>query len=353
VIRLLARSQLEAGIRVQVCAVLESDPTEHPFSQALRADGVEVTTIQLPPRSYLSEWRELQRVMGRIGPSVVHTHGARSDVVAGLAARNAGLPRVTTVHGYTGGDLKNRVYEWCQTMSFRRFEAVVAVSNPLVERLVANGVPRERVHMVRNAWAPAGVATERAAARAALGLDPGEYVIGWVGRVTHEKGLDVLIDALHEYGTNSPLVAVVGAGRERPALEARAAACGVSSRIRWCGEVPDAGRVFKAFDLLVLSSRTEGTPMVLFEAMATGTPVVASRVGGVPDVIDDTAGWLIPSENPAVLAGAIRWAREHPEAGRERAARASARLSTEFTPRTWVERYNAVYLAVQASAPRA
>jgi glycosyltransferase involved in cell wall biosynthesis len=127
----------------------------------------------------------------------------------------------------------------------------------------------------------------------------------------------------------------------------------VSSRIRWCGEVPDAGRVFKAFDLLVLSSRTEGTPMVLFEAMATGTPVVASRVGGVPDVIDDTAGWLIPSENPAVLAGAIRWAREHPEAGRERAARASARLSTEFTPRTWVERYNAVYLAVQASAPRA
>jgi glycosyltransferase involved in cell wall biosynthesis len=235
-------------------------------------------------------------------------------------------------------------------MCFRRFEAVVAVSNPLVERLVAHGVPRERVHMVRNAWAPSGVAIDRGGARAALGLDPREYVIGWVGRVTHEKGLDVLIDALHEYGPDAPLVAVVGAGRERTALEARAAAHGVTSRIRWCGEVPEAGRLFKAFDALVLSSRTEGTPIVLFEAMATGTPVIASRVGGVPDVIDDATGWLIASEQPRLLADAIRWAREHPAEGRERATRASARLSTAFTPRTWVERYNAVYDTVQPKA---
>src|SRR5713101_3623616 len=88
----------------------------------------------------------------RLRPAVVHTHGYRPDVVDAGAARRLGIPTVTTVHGFTGGGWKNRFYERVQRRSHRRFDAVVAVSRPLVEQLLRDGVPPRRLHLVQNAW---------------------------------------------------------------------------------------------------------------------------------------------------------------------------------------------------------
>jgi glycosyltransferase involved in cell wall biosynthesis len=134
----------------------------------------------------------------------------------------------------------------------------------------------------------------------------------------------------------------------RRSLDAQAGALGLNGRIRWHGVVPDSARVLGAFDVCVLSSRTEGTPMVLFEAMAAGVPVVATAVGGVPDVVSSREAVLVPSDDPVVLADRIRDLYDNAGPARERARAARARLERDFAVAPWLARYEAIYREVAA-----
>jgi glycosyltransferase involved in cell wall biosynthesis len=346
VVRALAAGQAARGTRVGVLAILDTGAREPAFLTSLREAGVVVHARPIPPRQYGLERAAVRAVCEAAGPAVVHTHGYRADVLAGSVARSLGLPTATTVHGFTGGDLKNRLYEWLQRRSFRRFGAVVAVSKPLVERLARAGVSRRRIHLVRNAWSAPAPALSRAEARARLGIADDAFRIGWVGRFTREKGPDLIVDALARLGDRRVRVSMIGDGRERAALVAQAASLGVADRIDWHGTVPDASRLFAAFDCFVLSSRTEGTPMVLFEAMATKTPIVAASVGGVPDVLDGGEALLVPAEQPASLAEAIGRVHDDRPSAQSRAAQAEARLHTTFGLEPWLERYDAIYSAL-------
>jgi glycosyltransferase involved in cell wall biosynthesis len=226
---------------------------------------------------------------------------------------------------------------------------VIAVSRPVARELARRGVPGDRIHVIPNAYGTDGARLEPAAARERLGVPPGGVHVGWVGRVTPEKGLDVMLDALSHLDDLPITLSVIGDGRARPGLESRAATAGTGARIRWHGRVPDAGPLFPAFDLFVLSSRTEGTPMVLFEAMAAGVPIVATAVGGVPDVVSDEEAILVPAEDPRSLAEAIREAVLHPEAAAARARAARTRLEERFGLGAWVGRYRDVYDSVRAT----
>src|SRR5213075_3189165 len=127
-------------------------------------------------------------------PDVVHSHGYRADVIDALFLRRR-VPIVTTVHGFTGGDLKNRFYQWLQCRAYRRFDAVVAVSR-LLSRELAERIGTSRLHLVPNAYSCASETLGRAAARSALGLPNDAVLVGWVGRLSPEKGPDVLLEAL-------------------------------------------------------------------------------------------------------------------------------------------------------------
>ena len=212
--------------------------------------------------------------------------------------------------------------------------------------------------MIQNAWQETAPAFDRATARETLGIPGGgedEFRIGWVGRLSREKGLDLLIEALARPPlTELPChLSVVGSGIEEPGLRVRARALGVDQRIQWHGVIPDVARQFAAFDALVLSSRTEGTPIVLFEAMAARVPIIAARVGGVPDVVSPAEACLVPPNDPTALAEAIREVYGHGADARARAQRAHERLTTAFTLRPWLDRYAAVYrLVTLRHAPR-
>jgi glycosyltransferase involved in cell wall biosynthesis len=303
------------------------------------------------PRGYRRERAALAELCRRLRPSVVHTHGYRPDVLDAGVARRIGIPVVTTVHGFTGGDWKNRVYEWLQCRAFRRFDAVVAVSQPLKVRLARSGVSLERIHVVPNAWRMLAPPLDRATARRALGLDSDAFVVGWVGRLSHEKGADVLLDALGHLRDLPLVAAVVGDGAEQGALVARARRLGLEQRVRWLGAVPDAAARFSAFDLFALSSRTEGSPMVVFEAMAAGVPIVATSVGGVPEMLSAEEAAFVPPEQPGALASAIRAAYQAPAVAAARAGRARLRLCRDFGTEQWCERYDAVYRTVTEGSP--
>ncbi|HSM59559.1 MAG TPA: glycosyltransferase, partial [Longimicrobiales bacterium] len=283
VVSTLAAGQVEAGHRVQVAVVLHEEEPDHPFLARLAGAGLATETLVVPVRGYLAERRAVRATLRAFGSRVLHTHGYRPDVVDGPVARGLGLGSVTTVHGFTTGRARNRLYEHLQRRAYRRFDAVTVVSETLREDLVARGVPPERIHVVRNAWRAGPGARGRAEAREALGL-AGETGarLGWIGRMTPEKGPDVMVRALARCGTEGLRLSMVGEGRMRSDLVQLAEELGVGERITWHGAVTEAGDLVAAFDLVVLSSWTEGTPMVLLEAMAAGVPVVATAVGGIP-----------------------------------------------------------------------
>jgi len=347
VVRLLSEGQAQAGEEVHLAAVVpDRGPWEH-LLDAVAAPEVARHPIAVPARGYRRERAALDRLCRSLRPDVVHTHGFRPDVVDGGVPRALGVATVTTVHGFTGGGWRVRLYERLQRRAHRSFDAVAAVSRPLSRRLASAGVEEARLHVIPNAWRASDAPLERAAARRVLGLPEDETVIGWVGRVSVEKGLDVLLDALARLADLPLSVVVLGDGPERGRLARRAERGGL--RVFWRGVVSNADRFFPAFDLFVQSSRTEGTPIALFEAMAAALPIVATAVGGVPDVVSAPEALLVPPEDPARLAAAIRSTIERRDLSAARGVAARRRLCAEFDVERWVERYRLMYLAARRS----
>lgn len=342
VVSTLAAAQRRSGHTVVVAPTLSRAGDGWNFAASLEHADVELVPLIVPHRGYLREQALIRDLCRTHNVSVVHTHGYRSDIVGGHAGHSSGRPVVTTVHGFTGGGLKNRAYEQIQRFVFRRFDAVVVVSRLQADQLRAGGVPAERLHVVPNALSPHPSPLARNEAREALGLPQEGVLAGWVGRVSREKGIDVFIDALASITDPRIDAAILGDGPERAPESARAESL-APGRFRWLGSVPDAAKYFAAFDLFVLSSRTEGLPMVMLEAMAAGRPIVTTSVGGIPDLISPAEGLLVAPEDPKALAAAIRSLVLDRDAAETRARAARERQRAQFDVASWSARYEAIY----------
>jgi len=340
-------------MEIHLVPVLDQGQDDHPFLSGI--DGrVRVHPLVLPPRRYVLERREIRSLITKENLSMVHTHGYRADVVSSGAGTKVGARRVTTVHGFTGGGLRNRLYEWAQRTALRGFDAVVAVSRTLKEELRTSGISDDRLYTIPNSRRAPTSFMDRRQAREALGLSQAGFHVGWVGRLSREKGPDVMLDALAHLAARDPddgfQATFIGEGRLRSELEETASGLDVRGRVRFLGRVPDAAEVLPAFDVLVLSSRTEGTPIVALEGMMAGVPLVATQVGGVPDLLGSDAALLVPPEAPRALSEAIARVREHPGEAIARACRAKVRAHEGSSVDSWAERYIRVYEEVTAAS---
>jgi glycosyltransferase involved in cell wall biosynthesis len=343
----LAVEQRAEGKSAHVAELVETGGAETALAARLRTFGVDVHTLAYPPRSYRSQFSALRRLVKSVAPDVIHSHGYVSDVLAAvIKSVDRGQRLVSTVHGFTGGDWKNRLYERLQRRAFRRFDAVVGVSRRLSTDLIESGLSAARVHTIPNAWRALAPPADRTPARRALGVPGDVFSLGWVGRVSYEKGLDVLVKALPQLVDIPLRLTVVGDGVLRASVQESADRLGVASRISWAGVVDDAAHLMRAFDLLVISSRTEGTPMNLLEAMGAGVPVLTTSVGGIPDVVSDAEAMLVAPDDPIRLAGAIREIYGDPKAGVERAERARERVRSVFGVTAWLKAYDRVYASL-------
>jgi glycosyltransferase involved in cell wall biosynthesis len=311
----------------------------HDFVARLREDRVETTEIRSGRRRYAREVRELTALLRDWRPDVVHTHVYHADIVGYVAARRAGVPVVATVHGLTGGSLKNRFYQWLDLQALKRVDGVVCVSSPLVARMHAAGIPRDRVHLVPNAH-DGSTALSRPEARAILGFDDQAVLVGWIGRLSHEKGADRFVRVIDSVRAGSRGV-VIGDGPERTNLERQIAATGAP--VALVGARPDAARLVSAFDVLAITSRTEGLPMTVLHAMAAEVPVVATAVGALPDALGDSAGWLVEPTSESDFSTALREALADRPSARARAQRGRARLERLYSLDRWLDAMNRVY----------
>lgn len=348
VVQGLATGLAARGHHVDVIAVVEPDVRTVDFRAPLDAAGVRVHEVRLHGRNYYGEYRALRRLLRQLEPQVLHTHGYRADLLHGIVVRPPTTANVSTLHGSSRLGGLSHTFEWLQERALRHFDAVVAVSRPLQRHLAQLGVPDEALYYVPNATR-APTPLERDEARAALGADADAFVIGFIGRLIPIKGVDVLLQALAALRDKRWQGVIVGDGPERAILEVMAAALQIADRVRFVGEREHAARFLGAFDLFVLPSRSEGTPIVLLETMAAGVPVIASSVGGVPDVVRaPDEGQLVPAEDPRALADALRASLDAPDDARAGAGLAQARIRREYDFDAWIERHEALYASAMA-----
>jgi glycosyltransferase involved in cell wall biosynthesis len=279
-----------------------------PFLERARADGFEAVELR---ENFPRLGRAIREVAGhlrRLRADVLCCSGYKPDLIGWRAARRAGIPVVAIAHGWTGATWKVRLNEAVDRLILRWFDGIVCVSAAQADRVVRAGTPSSRVVIIRNAIDtrafddPDPEARQRARD---FFPSPPALVVGAAGRLSPEKGFDVLIDAAAQVVAERPDVGFLlcGDGPLREALTRRAAERGLGARFVFAGFRTDVERLLPGWDLAALSSHTEGLPVAVLEALAAGVPVVATAVGGTPEVVEDGVnGYLVPPANPDALA---------------------------------------------------
>jgi glycosyltransferase involved in cell wall biosynthesis len=259
------------------------------------------------------DWRVVTGLLAacrREKVAIWHGHDYKTNALGLLLRRFWPMRLVTTVHGWVHHTARTPLYYRIDQLCLPRYEKVICVSDDLLEACLASGVPAKRCLVLENGID--GIEYTRrqtiADARAKLGLPTEGFVIGAAGRLAGEKGFDVLIRSVHALlaqGLDARVV-IVGEGGERGNLERLARELGVADRVQLPGWQADVRGYFEAMDVFALSSRREGLPNVLLEAMALEVPVVATRVNGVPRLVQDGRnGSLVEPGDHTGLAAAL------------------------------------------------
>jgi glycosyltransferase involved in cell wall biosynthesis len=339
----VARAAKERGDQVVFLA-----PTRGPFTDLVESEGMALRLVDVSRTFRLADaWR-----LGRLlrGVDVLHTHTAlAANVMSRVAGRVAGVPVVSHLHienHFRPQPAPAAVLRTLDNATARLAARVVTVSDATRRALVAQGYPASHVEVVPNGVAlPVGGG---AASRA--GVPDGVPLVGEVGRLCDVKGQRELIEALRLLpGVHAVLVGedLETGGSYRALLEREARRLGVADRVVFAGYRRDAGAILEGIDVAVLPSWIEGMPLVVLEAMARRRPVVATAVGGTPEVVvDGETGLLVPPRDSTALAEAIRslvadpaLARRLGEAGYERVA---GEFSVEAMTRRLLEIYDEV-----------
>jgi glycosyltransferase involved in cell wall biosynthesis len=334
------------GVDVHLVLVLDETEHDHLFLELVSSEIV-THPVFVPRRAYRYEFRELGKLFRRLRPQIVHTHVYRANVIAAAAARRLKVPVVSTAHGFTGRSLKIRVFQAMERVSFRRADAVVAVSRALGEELARFKLPASRIHVIANARSYPEAPIPRNEARGRLGVGPENFVVGWVGRLGREKAPDIMLEAIEDLVSVGRIpdlrVAMVGDGPNLESLKKQSRDLGCDGIVSWLGLIPNAARLFRGFDVIVMSSRSEGTPIVALEAMALGVPLVATDVGGIVDLTGREAAAIVPPEDPSALARAVEAVYTDRVAAAHRARLAKERIASHASVERWARRHVDIY----------
>jgi glycosyltransferase involved in cell wall biosynthesis len=334
-------------------------PGEGSFDELARRYGAHHEMLdalgpELDPVRDLRSLLALVRIVRRVRPHIVHTHTAKAGMVGRLAARLGGGPRPIVIHTYHGhvlsgyfGRLQEGFYRLLERGLGRISDRLVAVSGAVADELIELHVaPRERFTVV-----PLGLELDRFlavapgdgdAVRTALGLQPDDVLLTTVGRLVPIKRLDVLLEAFARAGGALHL-AVVGDGELRADLEAQADRLGIADRVTFLGFRTDLDAIQAATDVAVLSSDNEGTPVALIEAAAAATPAVATRVGGVADVVRPDTGRLVDAGDADGMAAALTELAGDPELRARLGAAARDHVRARFASERLLDDIDALY----------
>jgi len=324
-----------------------------PFAQMAEEAGIPVDVINMKNKFNFLAVARMVRIIRRHEIDIVHTHGVRANLVGRLGARLAGVKHiVTTVHSVLEQDyptfLARMTNKFMEKLTERYVECFVTVSDLLKQDLVAKGTRPERVVTIYNGikledFQPAKVSTD---VRSRLRLPVELPVVGIIARLHPVKGHGIFLRAARQVLKELPQARflIVGSGFHRPWIEAEVERLGLKKNVIFTGFMEDIPGVLAALDVLVISSLSEGFGLTAVEAMAMEVPVVATRVGGLPEIITDGEnGLLVPAGDAGALAKKILWLLENPVAGENMAKKGRATVEEKFTIQGMAQQTQALY----------
>jgi len=340
-----------AGIELSVSYLFDRDGS--PGAARLRQRGIEPELVPVGGLLSPSSMRTVRRHLAERRPDVVHTHLLYADLLGGVAARSLGLPSVSTVHVMAWeGDARERAkLRLAAAVRRRSAGRVVAVSDVARELFLRAGWDTpERVVTVRNGIAGETRPGAGGGVRAELGLRPDDVVVSMVTVLRAGKGHDVALEAVGALRERFPRLRllVLGDGPQRAEIERLAAPLGDAAVL--AGHRDDVMAVLDASDLVLHPSSADAFPTALMEAGAAGVPVVASDVGGIPEIVEHgVTGLLVPTPpEAAAVAGALAQLLADPGRRAELGRAGAERFRAEFTAERWAERTRTVYEAARS-----
>jgi glycosyltransferase involved in cell wall biosynthesis len=329
-----------------------SGPAAEKALELVERSGIGFLPLAHSRRAELAPWVRLGRFLRRERIEVLHAHKFGSNARGALIGRLTGVP-VVLAHehtwSYEGQPLRRFVDRELIARGADRFLAVSRADERRMTEV-------ERIDPGRTLFVPNGIPDPPAPSgrdvRAELGIAPDAPLIGLVGVLRPQKAIDVMLHAVALLKGRRPdlRALLIGDGFERGELEAQARELGVGEHVLFLGLRADVPDLLAALDIAVSSSNFEGGSLAVMEYMAAAKPIVATAVGGTPDLIEDGVhGLLVPPRDPAAIAGAVERLLEDREGARAMGQRAARRRTEEFTIEAFVRRLEALYLELLAS----
>ncbi|MFH0908167.1 MAG: glycosyltransferase [bacterium] len=334
----LATGMAEHGVDVRILLIRESrlGLASSPVDAAFRERGLSVIAVETGARFSIGLVRRIRRILSQQDVGVLHTVGYKADVHGLLARRR--IPQVSTVHGWLfRSDLKERFYGWLNVCALKRCARVVVLSRYYEELLRQQGVMTIRI--------PSGL---DASGFPDVSSHHGTFTVGMMGRFSEEKNHPMLLSAakrLIESGVTIDML-LAGDGPLRGSVEAEIARLDLRHVVKVKGYVPRED-FLGSIDVLALCSRIENLPYSVMEAMACGLPVIATNVGGLPDLVEDgVTGHLVASDDDVALAARIASVAKLPDVSAAMGQASRAKVKREFALERMIASHMDLYRAL-------
>jgi len=328
-----------------------SNPNLQLHERAL-AEGIESHLIPCNGQIDRSVPASIRALANTTNTEVIHAHGYKADVYAYIALRNSSIPLVSTCHTWYDDNLLLWLYGAIDRYVLRNYAAVVAVSDDVRQRLLKSGVAASHIRFIRNGIDLRPFTNAEPTLRH-LAI-PGNLLIGWVGRLTYDKGPDIFLRAIAQIRSELPdaRYILVGEGPYRPEAERLISDLALGEVVHLPGQRSDMPSVYASCDFMVSSSRQEGLPMAILEGMAASLPWIGTPVGAVPTVIrQDANGILVPAGDVKLLAESMIRLMRDPEVRARMGTAARHITRQDFSAERMSEDYLRVYTLAKMQVP--
>ena len=333
------------GYKVSLACLRSESAARSIIQEELEKEGIPVFFIHFPGKFSFLGIREILGVMRTIGASALHVHGYKSTIVGGIIGLSKRLPTIATYHSIAPKyNVKLSFYLCLESLVLRKISLVVGVSSDICQELRTRGVSSNRLFKVLNGIA--GPVSNTRNRSFSMYRQKSAFHVFAVGRLIKIKNFEMIIDVFARLKSDYQNIhlSIAGDGPLLGSLKARVHSLGLNRSVQFLGYVRNIQSVYESADCFVLASKSEGVPISILEAMASSSPIIATEVGGIREVIcHGKTGLLVPPNNPIAFYDSLKALLDDNEMRISLGEAARRSFEERFTSKKMAKSYSTLY----------